>query len=350
MQTPEGSLAHAAEQAERGADTLAASCLQLRPGETVWLGSWSADTIAPMVARALQRAGAVVKLCALDRFRDATDERAALNEVSATLRGCSASVLIAGGGLQSGLSIGIIKAAGVARTRHIHMPRMDTRVLGSSVRADPDVLRQINARIEERLRRATTVRVTSGAGTEMRLGLDPRLPIVADCGRPEPAQWDNLPTGFVYFHPVSAEGTYIADRVALTGAGEADAAHLRRSPLRVVLVRGAVQSFECADDSIRALFETYLGSHSEARRVGFASIPTNYLARTELQHSTHDSLLPGIKLHLGYPDRARTGATYDAAVQFRLTGRRQSVRAGDTAIVTTGRLERALVEGLDPFR
>ncbi len=80
------------------------------------------------------------------------------------------------------------------------------------------------------------------------------------------------------------------------------------------------------------------------------TLPTNYLVRSEIGVPTQDALLPGITLSLGFSASKFTHAPHDAPVQMLLLARKVTVAAGGKPIVTEGRFEQHIVEGLDPFR
>jgi hypothetical protein len=142
----------------------------------------------------------------------------------------------------------------------------------------------------------------------------------------------------------------VADRSVGGPAGWLDAAALRRNPLRLTFGSGRLVSVTCGDAQALAAFNTYLASHPDASRVGAVAMPSNYLVRSEIGLPIQDGLLPGLSVYLGHTNAAVTGAPYDAPVQLRLFGRRQTVEVRGQRIVVGGRLDASLVEGIDPFR
>ena len=81
---------------ERGADTLAQSCLRVAQGERTKLLSYRADDVADPIEAGLVRAGAIVERTRLDHLADAPDQvpdavTAALEGFPAPLRALVAS-------------------------------------------------------------------------------------------------------------------------------------------------------------------------------------------------------------------------------------------------------------------
>jgi leucyl aminopeptidase (aminopeptidase T) len=332
---------------ERGADNLAQSCLQVSSGERVKLLSFRADDVADPIEAGLARAGAIVERTRLDHLADAPERVA--DEVAVALEGSTASVYV-GAPDKVQISFSAIRTAKRATNRHIHIPRADQRILAQSGRADPDLLTIINDRLIARLRPNAKIHVASPTGTALDIAL-PSQPIVISCnGRPPLGEVDNLPSGFVFTHPLSVSGTLVVDRGAVSSLLEIPAAKLRRTPVSLAISGGRVTGVTCEDAPIAEAFEGFLAAHPNAPRVGLVNLPTNYLVRSEIGLEYQDALLPGVVLSLGYTAREQTKATFDAPVQLRLLGRKQDVSIDGHAIVHAGRLDDALVEGIDPFR
>lgn len=332
---------------ERGADTLAQSCLRVAPGERAKLLSFRADDVADPIEAGLARAGAIVERTRLDFLADTPDK--VTETIGAALQGSTASVYV-GAPDKVQISFSVIRTAKRPTNRHIHIPRADLRILAQSGRADPDLLSIINERLTARMKPNAKIHVSSPTGTALDIGL-PSQPIVISCnGRPPSGEVDNLPSGFVFTHPLSVNGTLVVDRGAISSLLEIPAAKLRRSPVSLTITGGRVTQVACEDASVAAAFEGFLAAHANAPRVGLVNLPTNYLVRSEIGLEYQDALLPGVVLSLGYTAREQTKATFDAPVQLRLLGRKQDVSIDGAVIVQAGRLDEALVEGIDPFR
>jgi serine/threonine protein kinase len=326
--------------AARGAENLALRCLEVLHTERVCLFLQHAGPAGRLVERALRDAGA--DLTVID-VEDADLPSFGTDRVLRALERCTASVALSPE-MSPELSVAIVRAVRAANVRHIHMPRADLRVLATSVRADPSRLERLNEIAVGCVETARTLRVVTGRNAELSVRLQTGYPLVADAGRPLPGRWDNLPSGFVFFHTGSVAGSITIDRLISGNQEHFDARALRRSPLELTFRRGAVDSVTCADPEIEAAVRRYLDHHPDAGRVGFVSFPTNYLALAEIQHPHHDALMPGIRLQLGFSDASSTGAPFDLDRGLRLVPRRASVWAGDVLLVDKGRFTGPLAE------
>lgn len=311
-------------------------------GESVVLLHDGPEEVLSLVTQALTVAGARVRVEPLRPLND-LDPARLKEKLRAILQGNDASVMIGQGNLAQTLSTSVVRVAQECKTRHLHLPNTELKIFSTSIRTQPSLLRAVNERVKTILFAAKSLNVRSDAGTAFELSIAKQYPICADHGCPERGEWDNLPSGFVYFYPPNANGVFVADRIVLGHECKWSGAALRRAPLTVTVKDGVVVKAESDSVEIQLSFERYLASHRNANRVGFASIPTNPLALVELGNAGHDSLLPGLRLYLGFSNASVTKAPFDCDVGVRLIGRKMNVFSETQAIVEDGRLTPGLL-------
>ena len=333
------------EAAKRGAENVVRRCLAVQPGERVVLLSWRAAGLVGWLESACVDAGAVPVVIATDAHASASDVG---RWVDRALEGATASVLLAEHGVPPPLSMAVLDAAKRKSLRHLHLTRADQRLFEQSYRAEPQRIAELNERVRAVLTAATELRARGDNGTDLRVGLSRAFPLLSAEGQPRPGHADNLPSGFVFFHPGSVEGTITADR-GLLGAIRIGRDRLR-APVTFHVENGRLRELRCEDAALRAEIEGYLASHVHAPRVGLVSLPTNYVVRTESGLDVQDALLPGLGLSLGYTDHESTKAPFACPVQLRILSRKLDVTAGPRVLVRAGRLESDLVRDVDPFR
>ena len=348
---PPGPLGHDDLNVTRGARNVIARCLCVQPGERVHILTFRADSLYVLLARAVNEAEAIPVRIALEHI---DTEGATLSELmirlAPAMAGATASVLLAPERPSAALSLAIAKVAERQRSRHLHLLEVDERLLAQSLRADPELLAIVNARLGTALQPPCQMTITSDSGTELEVRLALTHPILSSSGRPTAGTSENLPAGLVYTHPARVSGTLVVDR-AIFGPGVVlDRAALRRSPPRVRFTAGRITDYEASDPAVSQTIETYLASHSDAGRVGLLVFPTNYLARSDVGLDRQDMLLPGVSVSLGFASADTTHASYEAPVQMVLLGRRQTLEHSGRKLIDAGRLHDSLVEGIDPFR
>lgn len=330
---------------DRGVENIVQRCLCVTRGERVALVHWKSPELVGVFEEALRSAGADVTRTDLGARSSVLPGTSA--SLSSAFEGRSASLLVAAQEFPMPLSFAVREAARNAKLRHLHLAGLDARVLSQSARAEPERLFAIGARVADAITTAGALMTHSDAGTALEVRASRAFPLLIGTGRPEPGNAENVPAGFVYWHPPEVRGVFVADRgVALTG----HRINTRRSPVRVVIESSRVRSVECADPETLARIDEYLASHPNAGRVGTAVFPTNYLVRSEIGVHAQDELSPGLNVNLGFSHAAVSRAPWDAPVQLRLLARRLTVRAGDRSLVENGRHAEDLVEGADPFR
>lgn len=333
------------DAAKRGAENVIRHCLAVQPDDRVVLLSWRTAPLMRLLETACLDLGVRPTVISTDAQASASDVERWVNQV---LDGGTVSALLAEHGVPPPLSMAVLDAAKRRSLRHLHLTRADLRLFEQSYRAEPQRIAELNARVRAVLSSATEVQARGDNGTELRVTLSRTLPLMSANGQPEAGRADNLPSGFVFFHPASVEGTITADR-GLLGAIRIGRDRLR-SPISFEIENSRVRAVRGDDAALRAEIEGYLSSHVHAPRVGLISVPTNYVVRAESGLDVQDALLPGLGLSLGYTDHENSKAPFACPVQLRVLSRKLDVVAGGRTLVRAGRLDDELVRGIDPFR
>ncbi len=333
---------------ERGVENVVRACLQVQPRERVALLTHDAEDVARLFTSAIERASARVIRVPLEPWAGRTTTTTTPG-IAASITGCTASLLLARG-LPGPVSLAALQAARRVGSRHLHAVGVERRLLGQSFRADPDKLAALNAEMRSLVAAAHDLVVKSPTGTQLRVGTAPAFPILALDGRPSAVAFDNLPAGFLLLHPATVDGAFVADRALVSASFAADTLLVRRVTPTFHFARGRVERFTCSDPGLTERIQAYLDSHAHAGRVGTVWIPTNYLVRTEIGVGPQDALLPGLVVSLGFSASERTRAPWDAPVQLRLLGRKQTLEVGGRTPVRDGRFEAWFADGLDPLR
>lgn len=319
----------------REARNVVRNFLQVAGGEEVALLRWRARPLAQAFAIAVADVGGRPHPIGIEDLEHTAEARVA-HLLDDRLRGCTASLLLAEHGLPPAISMAVLAGAERHGLRHLHLTRIEPRLFLESYRADPSRIERINERIVSLLEGAGQLEVTSPAGTMLHVRLDPYFPLLHASGRATPGRPENLPSGWVVFHPAGVEGTFVADRGAI-GAVRPDPALVRRHPLRVRFAQGRVVSAESESPELTRIVERYLRMHPHAARVGLVALPTNYTIEAETDVEIQDALLPGVNVALGYSNPTHSKAPFRCSVQLRLFGRELDVTAGGVPMVRRGR-------------
>ncbi|NUP06789.1 MAG: hypothetical protein HOW73_12105 [Polyangiaceae bacterium] len=333
---------------ELGAQNVVQSYLAARPGEVLVIVHNKAEELVGLLRRAASDADVSTDVISAEELSRMGQGLAGASVDRAMSRG-GPVIWIAEPGLPNWVVHMVKNRANRHQCRHLHVPHADRRLFEQSIRAAPDELAAINQRVVRLLSAAATITVTSQAGTDLEIRLDPRFPLVELCGRPAPGETHWLPAGQVYTHPVSVTGTFVADRGVLIAGSSSERSIGRAHPGRFELTRGFVRAATCDIPSEQAALDEYFASDTHARRVASVIVPTNYLVRAEIGHRAQDGLLPGLNMNLGFADDA-THAPFKTTVQMCLYARNLTVMADDRVLVQKGRFTPLVLQGESPFR
>jgi len=113
------------------------------------------------------------------------------------------------------------RAANQAGARIATLPGVTDDMLARLMNADMGELRRRGAAVAAALRSGSEARITCDHGSDLRIGLEDRVPI-ADAGVLDaPGAFGNLPCGEAFVAPTTAEGTLVVDG-SIAGVGKVE--------------------------------------------------------------------------------------------------------------------------------
>lgn len=148
------------------------------------------------------------------------------------------------------------------------MPGISKEIFARAMAVDSGVLERAGRRIADALTAASTCRITTRAGTDVRLDLEGRTAISDDGNLAERCAWGNLPAGEAFIAPreVAGEGTIVFDG-AIAGYGLLDGV------LRVILAGGRATSAD--GEAAGWLLDTLDAGGPTGRSIAEVGIGTN---------------------------------------------------------------------------
>lgn len=324
----------------RGVDNIVRHHLRVAEGERVLILHRGDSEIVGAFAEVMRTLGADVRLTPIDGRKLAGSDAEVATKLRALVRDVDVALYLSTDEGDADRGALIVSTMDGTSVRYLHATDVSAKALASTLRAHPDQLRATNERLAEQLARGGELTLASPAGTDLRLTLDPKYPIVPYEGVPEPGRWESVPTGAVSVYPVAADGVYVADRLLKAGALVRWGRDLQRTPLTLRLEKGRVVDLECADADVATNLRARFDADPYADAIGFVSIATNPLCLNELRSFANDALLPGLRLMFGYSDPKKTGAPRSSPHWTTVLGRRHDLKHEGTPIVAAGRLDR----------
>jgi len=205
------------QELDRAVRTVLRDCLRIEPGEEVLvICNPVTEDIGALMRIEAEGDGAFATLAVISEVESNGAEPP--TPVAAAM--VAAEVVLAPT-IQSLSHTNARRAATQAGVRIATLPGVTEDMLARLMNADMRTLRRRGAAIAAALRSGDEARITCQHGSDLRLGLEDRIPI-ADAGvLNAPGAFGNLPCGEAFVSPTTAEGTLVVDG-SIAGVGKVE--------------------------------------------------------------------------------------------------------------------------------
>jgi len=210
------------------------------------------------------------------------------------------------------------------RMRHAHMVNITPEIMCTGMRADYEVVDRLSQQVLQRVRRATRIRATTAAGTDITADLNPDYKWFKTSGIISPEKWGNLPGGECFTAPGEVNGTFVVDGVV----GDWLCARyglLAATPLTIRIERNRIVSCTSANKQLEADFWAYTHTDENSDRVGEFAIGTNLGVDHVIGNILQDEKFPGIHIAFGNPYGEHTGAPWRSGTHIDVVGLRFNI-------------------------
>jgi leucyl aminopeptidase (aminopeptidase T) len=217
------------------------------------------------------------------------------------------------------------------------------QIMMQGMRADYRLVDRLSTRLCERMRTASSLRVTTRKGTELSATFDPRLAWVKTSGLISPKYWSNLPAGEVFTTPASVDGVFVCNGTAGDYFGP-KYGDLSSTPLILRIAKGRLIEARCDRRDLEEEFWQYCHTDANSDRVGELAFGTNLALDRMIGVLLQDEKIPGVHLAFGDPYGSQTGADWKSRTHVDVLTRDCDVWIDDEQVVANGRylLERVL--------
>src|SRR6202045_310688 len=99
------------------------------------------------------------------------------------------------------------------KIRHAHMVNINREIMLQGMRADFQKVDRLSQKVVDMVRKASTIRAKTAAGTDLVADLNPNYRWVKTSGIISTEKWGNLPGGEVFTTPGEVNGTFVIDGV-----------------------------------------------------------------------------------------------------------------------------------------
>jgi aminopeptidase len=203
--------------------------------------------------------------------------------------------------------------------RHAHMVNITPEVMVEGMRADFNAVDRLSQVVLDKVRKASYVRATTAAGTDIRAELEPAYKWFKTSGIISPEKWGNLPGGECFTAPGEVNGVFVVDGVV----GDflcAQYGILTATPLTIQISRNRITSVECANKELERAFWAYTHTDENSDRVGEFAIGTNIGVKRVIGNILQDEKFPGIHIAFGDPYGGHTGAPWKSTTHIDVVG------------------------------
>ncbi len=199
-----------------------------------------------------------------------------------------------------------------SKIRHAHMPGIDETLMRTGMLTDYKVVQEVSKRVYERVKDASSIRVTSPAGTDITVKVGAYKWAICD-GVITPEHWTNLPDGEVFTCAEDMEGIAVIDGV-LGDYFDRRYGLLDKNPVIWEIRDCRVKKISCDKKEIVSDLEEYMAKDDNANRIGEFALGTNVGLEGFVGNMLQDEKFPGVHMAIGDPIGEDTGATWESTV------------------------------------
>ncbi len=205
------------------------------------------------------------------------------------------------------------------KMRHAHMVNITPEVMCQGMRADFNLVDRLSQQVLDRVRKATRIRATTAAGTDITAEMNPGYKWFKTSGIISPEKWGNLPGGECFTSPGEVNGTFVVDGVV----GDWLCARyglLHATPLTIQIANNRITSCSSENKALEADFWAYTHTDENSDRVGEFAIGTNLGIERVIGNILQDEKFPGIHIAFGNPYGEHTGAPWHSGTHIDVVG------------------------------
>lgn len=222
------------------------------------------------------------------------------------------------------------------RIRHAHMVNINRQIMLEGMRADFNRVDRLSQKVVEMVRKASKIRATTAAGTDLTADLNPNYKWLKTSGIISPEKWGNLPGGEIFTTPGEVNGMFVIDGVV----GDylcAKFGDLQANPLTIHMKGNRLTEAHSSNHELENDFWRYTHTDENSDRVGEFAIGTNIDLHHVIGQILQDEKYPGVHIAFGNPYGAHTGADWDSTTHIDVVGRKFNIWVDDEQIMSEGK-------------
>ena len=214
------------------------------------------------------------------------------------------------------------------RMRHAHMVNITADIMTQGMRADFNEIDKLSQAVLDKVRKATYVRATTPAGTDIHAEMNPEYRWFKTSGIISQEKWGNLPGGECFTAPGEVNGVFVVDGVVGDFLCK-EYGLLTDQPLTIHIEANRITKVSSPNKKLEKDFWAYTHTDANSDRVGEFAIGTNIGVSRVIGNILQDEKFPGIHIAFGDPYGAHTGAKWKSSTHIDVVGLRFSIWLGN---------------------
>ena len=216
------------------------------------------------------------------------------------------------------------------RMRHAHMVNITPEIMTQGMRADFMAIDRLSQAVLDKVRKATYVRATTPAGTDIHAQMNPEYRWFKTSGIISPEKWGNLPGGECFTAPGEVNGVFVVDGVVGDFLCK-EYGLLIDQPLTISIEGNRIVRATSPNKKLEKDFWAYTHTDENSDRVGEFAIGTNIGVEHVIGNILQDEKFPGVHIAFGDPYGAHTGAKWKSSTHIDVVGLRFNIWLGNAA-------------------
>lgn len=331
------------EKLEYGAYQVINNCLRLQPGEQICIVTdEQASHIGNAIKEQALKVTDKVKLFKMEDYgnrpEDGSNPLEFPKEIGNYLKNCNVSVYAATGkkGELKSFRIPMLTIVDEKQTiRHGHMPNINDTLMETGMAADYAKIKENNEKIMKIVKGSKHARVTTAAGTNLEVELNPYWNWVNCDGNIKAENWSNLPDGEVFTCAKNANGTVVVDGV-LGDYMNQKFGVITKTPVTLEIKDSRVTNVTCSNKEIENEIKEYMRQDDNANRVGEFAIGTNLGLERLVGNLLQDEKFPGVHIALGHGYPEKTGSDWSSDAHLDMVITKTTVEIDGKTIMKNG--------------
>jgi len=223
------------------------------------------------------------------------------------------------------------------KLRHAHMPGIDDELMRTGMSVDYAKVQEMSRKVYDIVKDAAPITVTSPAGTNFTVELDPSWKWKISDGLIGSEDWSNLPDGEVFTCAKNIpEGVIVVDGVLGDYFSESYGL-LEKTPLTMTIKDSRVVKIDCANKKLVEEFAAYMKQDENAGRIGEFAIGTNIGLDKLVGNLLQDEKFPGVHVAVGHGYPEKTGSDWESKAHCDAVLKNVTITVGDKTIMKDGR-------------